>query len=116
MFIFSIPLAASLIFQALAQREPQAAKTPPEFYIKVEVQGPLALSTDPKMPNVAYIRYGEGYARQTVLLKWPLENKELTARIKKLQGNWVVVTGRMEIGIPPEVRVAAIKESTGIGK
>jgi hypothetical protein len=46
-----------------------------------------------------------------VLLKWAVENVKMTERIKELQGKWVVATGRMEIGIPPEVRLEEIKEA-----
>jgi hypothetical protein len=87
-----------------ARQYSPAPESEPKSIIQVEVHGRLSASpTDSKQPNGAYIRYGEGFGRQTVLLKWPLENKELSERIKKLQGKWVNVRGRMEIGIPPEV-------------
>jgi hypothetical protein len=106
--------AIVLTFQAPDQgrQQPQPPKPEFEFYIKVEVQGPLALSSDPTKTNIAYIRYGEGFARQEVLLKWSEEDKKLTQRVKELQGKWVVARGRMEIGVPPEVRLESIKKSS----
>src|SRR5262249_37615920 len=55
-----------LIFQGVVQKT-QTRKSDPEFYIKVEVQGPLAPGSDPTKRNIACIRYGEGFARQTIL-------------------------------------------------
>src|SRR5262249_23630407 len=102
---FAIELLATVVlYQGPHWQKPQPNSVP-EFYIKVEVQGPLAPSSDPTKQNIAFIRYGEGFARQTILLKWPEERKDLGKRIKGLQGKWVLVTGRLEIGIPPEVRV-----------
>jgi hypothetical protein len=101
-----------LVLSPVSVQKPTSAReSEPEFVIRVEVHGPLAASpADSKQPNVAYIRYGAGFGQQTVLLKWPEENKGLTERIRKLQGKWVNVRGRMEIGIPPEVRVEKIEE------
>jgi hypothetical protein len=65
---------------------------------------------------VAYSRYGEGFGRQTVVLKWPAENKGLTERVKMRQWRWANVRGRMEIGIPQEGRVERIEELTSIPK
>ena len=107
---FAIALLAAVVLIGSHWQKP-LPNSAPEFYIKVEVQGPLVPSSDPTKQNIAFIRYGEGFARQTILLKWPEERKDLGKRIKELQGKWVLVTGRLEIGIPPEVRVQSIKKS-----
>ena len=104
--------SVALILSGPAWQKPQTPRSDPEFYIKVEVQGPLVPSSDLTKPNIAYIQYGEGFERQTVLLKWSDDNKQLADCIKRLHRKWVVVTGRLEIGIPPEVRVESIRESS----
>ena len=107
-----IEMAAAIVLMF----QPLSPKTEPEFFIKAEVQGPLVLSTRIDQSNIAYIRYGEGYARQEVMLKWPLDDKKLTDRVKELKGKWVLAKGRMEIGLPPEVRLESIRETAASRK
>ena len=103
--------SVALIFTGSTSQKLETPRPEPEFYIKVEIQGPLSPSSDLTKPNIAYIQHGEGFGRQTIILKWNEHNKQLGDRIKSLHRKWVVVTGRLEIGIPPEVRVESIRES-----